>query len=116
MAIPKIMHFIWIGTASIPPDRLNVITEWQARYPEFEIYFWIDKLGTERDAPGVLEQETNILIASGIKGKNIKDVYEIKDKKSISIIRYEIDRLRPNYGAASDLIRYEVLHKYGGYI
>jgi mannosyltransferase OCH1-like enzyme len=29
-------------------------------------------------------------------------------------VRYEIDRLRPNYGASSDLLRYLILYSFGG--
>lgn len=40
---------------------------------------------------------------------------EITDEKMISAaVRYEIDRLQPNYGAASDLLRYAILTHFGG--
>lgn len=42
----------------------------------------------------------------------IKDI--TKEKMVSSNIRYEIDKIDPNYGASSDLLRYKILHTYGG--
>lgn len=44
------------------------------------------------------------IIVKDIQEENMRDEY----------VRYEIDRLDPNYGSSSDLLRYNILHKYGG--
>jgi hypothetical protein len=120
MPIPKIMHFIWVGK-TIPDDRLHVIQQWHAQYPDFEIYIWTDPSGTDKSfGSAIREEQQEKLRTAGISQEKlkIKDIIEIASDeraiRSMRIIRYEIDRLRPNYGAASDLIRYEALYKYGG--
>ncbi len=115
MPIPKIMHFIWIGVNPISDDRLRVIRDWYDGYNEnFKICFWIDKQGTTRDSgENILNQQKARLREIGIRYiRNIRE--DMVGADSWEIIRYEIDRLRPNYGAASDLMRYEILYKYGG--
>lgn len=42
----------------------------------------------------------------------LKDIEE--EKVTTPCIRYEIDRLTPNYGASSDMLRYQILWKFGG--
>ena len=116
MSIPKIMHFIWVGGV-IPTDRLEEIKRWRNQYPDFKIVLWTDPEATGRDfGKEAVEDQFRKIQEAGIKDIEIKKISDLLEGNTASseIIRYEIDRLHPNYGAASDLIRYEALHKYGG--
>ena len=117
MTTPKIVHFVWVGSMkTIPKARLKLVERWIAflKSKGFKYYFWIDPLGTNQEQPEMLPKQEVMLTQAGIEKEAIKDIAEIKNEISMQIIRYEIDKLRPNYGTASDLIRYEILKKYGG--
>ena len=37
MAIPKIIHYVWVGKAPLPEDDLRYIEGWQKLNPDFKI-------------------------------------------------------------------------------
>ena len=43
MAIPKIIHYVWCGTAPLPEDDLRYIEGWQKLNPDFKIKRWTEK-------------------------------------------------------------------------
>ena len=43
MAIPKKIHYIWVGTAPIPKQDKKYIEQWQKLHPDFEIRCWTEK-------------------------------------------------------------------------
>lgn len=113
MAIPKVMHFIWLGTRPIPDRDVETIRRWCELNPDFTIRFWVDSVGTRHDIIDNYAQERYFKIYMEQGQFFFHDVS--KDPGVICPeIRYEIDRFRPNYGAASDLMRYFILAKYGG--
>lgn len=110
MPIPKIIHFIWAGGEKLlPEENAKRIKAWAAKNSDFETYLWIDKMTTPKEK---LEEyywrycfnETPKIILKDISEEAISDEYS----------RYHIDKLEPNYGASSDLLRYNILKKYGG--
>ena len=121
LAIPKQVHFIWLGNLPIPSARGAVIKAWIDRLKPlgFEFYFWVDKEGTPAS---VLSAQKKYLLSSVSGDLHIVDVETLKNiaqkNRKLSdyweIFRYENDRLRANYGAASDLLRYLILYLYGG--
>lgn len=110
MPVPKNLHFIWVGLKILPDQNIDRIRKWMNLNPGLKFTLWVDKQGTERE---LLSQYTEIF-ASELKNQQltIKDITE--ENVSSDAIRYEIDRMRPNYGAASDLLRYNILPKFGG--
>lgn len=131
MNIPKIIHFIWAGgTRYMPPiPNIEIVNKWRTANPDFNIYIWIDKGNRESYKKQVKHYAEEFY--EHCKGEKpdfddteacekylkenkifLKDITEeaVIDK----YIRYEIDRLRPNYGASSDLLRYRILYKFGG--
>lgn len=43
MAIPKIIHYVWVGTAPIPEQDQKYIAGWQKLNPDFKIKRWSEK-------------------------------------------------------------------------
>ena len=43
MAIPKLIHFVWVGTAKIPDEDQRYIDGWQKLNPDFKIRHWTEK-------------------------------------------------------------------------
>lgn len=125
MNIPKIIHFIWAGgTRRIPNANLENVKAWAACNPAFEIYLWIDSKNASPEEIELTKQyyREKLDLKEKQEGKlKFKDIEE--EKSSLAdeegrivneYIRYEIDRLRPNYGASSDLLRYKILYEFGG--
>lgn len=125
-AIPKIIHFIWAGgTRYMPVKNMEVVKQWKEANPEFAVYIWIDD--KENDVIFLQQvehyaqffSEDDTLNGIDACSEYLKDhKIELKDITEESVVdkysRYEIDRLRPNYGASSDLLRYSILYKFGG--
>ena len=43
MAIPKKIHYVWVGTAPIPKQDQKYIKQWQKLHPDYEIKRWTEK-------------------------------------------------------------------------
>lgn len=121
MKIAEIMHFIWAGQKRLMPDAsVMTVLRWHVANPDFQVFIWVDK----KTAPGYwfdyymkrLKIVANYcFIGDVVKLDKIvfKDIEE--EEISTPLVRYEIDRLRPNFGASSDILRIRALYKYGGF-
>jgi hypothetical protein len=109
--IPKIIHFVWVGNEPLPDKYAENIRTWASQNPNFNIILWVDKKGSPPEVAQAYK-EGSIGLPRTSKRFQIKDISE--QGISDDFIRYEIDKLRPNYGAASDLIRYKALYEHGG--
>lgn len=121
-AIPKMIHFFWAGGAKpMPETNIECVAAWAEKNPEFRTIIWVDTKTTPSSVfKNYLENEP----PKGIKGTNIV----LADVNSNGLIPEEtenditfkspqrllINALRPNYGGSSDILRYLVLHKFGG--
>lgn len=118
MRIPKIFNFNWAGGSKLMPDaNLQIILKWMERHPNFQVYFWIDKETQPLDLVSYYRQQFSALAAKEKLNVDLekivfKDITE--DKIVTPHVRYEIDRLLPNYGSSSDDLRPDILKKYGG--
>jgi hypothetical protein len=115
--MPKYIHFAWVGVYEMPEENLMRVLQWQQVNPSFDVWLWVDKVGTEEETWQAYDarfQKAKELLGcpADLKIPCVKCI----EKEAISdiFIRYEIGRSQPNYGAASDLIRYKVLYEYGG--
>ncbi|MCB1828155.1 MAG: hypothetical protein KDH94_06975, partial [Coxiellaceae bacterium] len=106
------IHFIWFG-AAMHAKAVDTVKQWRAfldavqkaHDTKFEISIWVDKVGSSPEAIKQMEQEF-----AGIA--TLRDVTELGF--SDDIVRYQIDRLRPNYAASSDVVRFRILKKERG--
>ena len=130
MRIPKIINFIWAGGDNpMPPEYIDTVIAWKNANPNFEVCVWLDQTSCSSATSWELLQMSHARLRdAGIVFKDIEapprrikpgllaffcrrtEPVEITDE----YIRYELDRLRSNYGASSDLLRYKILYEYGG--
>jgi hypothetical protein len=118
MSIPKQLHLIWVGGKPLPPKYAAHIQQWVTRNPDFQICLWQDRVGTAAEALSATVHHLEQLDLTVSHNAEDKPQVLIKDITEAGVVsdmaRYEIDRMRPNYGAASDILRYRILHMYGG--
>ncbi len=129
--IPPLLHFIWAGGNNLmTKEGIDLVSEWIKQnhtVEKFQAWLWVDnKTATKSlvtdykklfgqnevivlDKP---ENTTSILTETG-PCLTLKDIRE--HKLSDEYVTYEIEKLRPNYGSSSDLLRYNILFQYGGF-
>lgn len=111
--IPRIIHFIWAGGAKIMPvTGLTNVIAWAKANPDFAVKIWIDS----KTDPECIAKYQDAFTSLGGMPPNIifNDIAEPGKTISSDEIRYEIDHLCPNYGASSDMLRYNILFEEGG--
>lgn len=131
--IPPLMHFIWAGGRSIMNAAgMEIISEWIKYNKDIEdlkVYIWVDKETGNKNLVTEYKKmfaKFNVTVFDGEEDVNLKNVQtggyvilkDIRDKEidlKNEYVKYEIEKLRPNYGASSDLLRYEILYEYGGF-
>ena len=88
--VPKLLHFIWIG--SIVPDKyVNNLNTYVNNNPDYKIVLWVDR-------------NYNFSI-EGIHISNISTL-DVINKHELNMV--------DNYGAKADILRLEILYEYGG--
>ena len=105
---------------------MKVISQWTEGNSGFTVNIWVDSKTAGRSF-GELEDEyrkmfksegVDVISASEVedyKGENAPIVIQDIDKVSREgPVAFEIDQLRPNYGASSDMLRYYILYIHGG--
>lgn len=133
--LPCWLHFIWAGGQKIMiPESRKAVIKWAKANPSFKVIVWIDLVTTPENA---LRRYFGDLLSGrdGVVNICLKDIttwLEIRNDEdltncimnmtevekhielAIPLVRYEIDRLDPNYGSSSDLLRYLILFYFGG--
>jgi len=90
--IPKIIHFIWIGPKSFPPESVANVRSWIEKHPDWIVKFWTDK---ERPPPCKGMQLCRV---DKHPMPNVKEIYDKSD----------------NWGEKSDIFRIEIVLQEGG--
>jgi len=138
--IPHCIHFIWAGGSKLmpSPSRSSVIA-WATENPTLTVYVWIDLLTTPVNLlknyyksslePNFLANDNiqlrDITTAQVLNYNNLEQwdsCVSLARQTFVSnesvlaspFVRYEIDRLRSNYGSSSDCLRYRILYTFGG--
>lgn len=91
-AIPKKIHFIWVGPNSFPKNSIENIKSWKEHHKDYEIYLWTDR---NRSLPEDLVTQVNI---DSFQWTKLEKLFH--DTK--------------NYAEKADLLRYEILYQIGG--
>ena len=110
--VPRLIHFIWAGgTRIMPGESFRVVCDW-ARVNAgdgFRVIVWID-----RASHALAEATYRVVFGERMAGLPI-EFWDITEHGVVSAsVRYEIDKLWPNYGSSSDLLRYAILARFGG--
>lgn len=125
--LPKIIHFVWAGgIKQMPVVNQERIMAWIREHRDFKVYIWVDyktaignseeqkKLGVLEHFQQITKQATNLEIKDVNEDLFLRFQQSDEIDKVSKFFNYEINRLRPNYGASSDILRYSVLYNYGG--
>ena len=94
ISIPKIIHFIWIGS-KIPVKYILSVKSCQQINPSWEIWLWIDDHNSN----------SNNFDDDTVKLKHVNDL-ELIAKDSYDFIQ--------NYGFKADILRMEIVNAFGG--
>lgn len=127
--VPKVIYFVWAGgVAPLPPIGAEIMSSWAKSCPNCEIHLLVDETTTGKSLEKLVEDykvifkthQVDILVKnSGVRihGGNAPIILKDIKREGLrdELVAYEIEQLIPNYGAASDLIRYEVLSRGGCY-
>lgn len=103
--VPSILHFYWAGR-KIPPGKLDILDQWASRASnsDWKIWVWHDGAVSEARDSGQLSNKITVMkITSAAIDPRLRAQYE-------SLIKPP----NPVYPAASDLVRYSILLRYGG--
>ncbi len=135
LEVPKIIHLIWAGGEKfLPTTYINSMLLWQAKNPAWEINLWVDESSSGTDIlatyPKIFEgtakklqlksssEKINLLQIKmvDIEGVDANITFNNDENWKIAnkFVRYELDRIRSNYGTSSDLLRYRLLYQFGG--
>lgn len=91
-AIPKMLHFIWLGPKPFPEASIANVKGWIDRHPGWKIKFWTD-LG--HVAP---DDRMEVNVFEGFPLQELKECYYRSD----------------NFGERSEILRYAILLSEGG--
>src|SRR3990167_8099990 len=91
-AVPRMIHFIWLGPKEFPPDFRVNMAGWQACHPDWEVKLWSDRI-----RQGIPEGVHCHQVPPSLVGE-FRPLLEESD----------------NYGERSDLLRLIILEKEGG--
>lgn len=117
-----IIHFIWAGGVKpMPEESLARVKKWKLLNPEAEIWLWVDSESLPKAVKDYYESialpEGGALVLQDIRNLvPMINAYKVDGaefnlvlKKVFTLAVYEFKRLRINYGASSDLLRYLIL-------
>ena len=97
----------------MPKKNMQTIIEWARINPSFAISIWVDNLIMPNYSEH-LQTWAEIFSSEKLAPNQIlfKEIEE--GEPASAAIRYELSRLRTNYGKSSDLIRYQKIFLHGG--
>ncbi|MBD3272799.1 hypothetical protein GF385_00410 [Candidatus Dependentiae bacterium] len=85
LRIPKIIHQIWLGPNKFPDDYNYFINSFKKKHPDWEYIFW-----------------------------NEDKIKKIFKQGFLNQYLFNLAYKREKYAKASDILRYEILYKFGG--
>ena len=107
-SVPKIAHFIWIGSDFTNIEFRSNVEKWHTNRPELQIILWTD----QRD---MTKETKEWCTRFNIKLVHIDDVFSGEYSMECDReYRLERGKIPPNWGAATDILRYNILYKFGG--
>lgn len=106
--IPKKLHFVWMGK-KLPQEYLNNIRSFVSRNPDYEANLWIDKQNSFENPNSI--QDVGSL---PIKIRKLDDAIAHLPKELKVTFEKERSGVFPNFAAASDIVRVQILIDEGG--
>ena len=108
LCVPQIIHFIWLGSP-IPDKYLANIGAISALNPEYQVTIWLDDqsragAGAIRE-PRCKVRHVDQILQHAVASEDARSIYRTAVSKS---------GFRPNFAAASDILRLLILLSEGG--
>lgn len=109
LKIPKIFHYIWFGSP-VPEEYARFRESWWYHHPDWTFIFWTDRTQTgDYDRSLKTTAEIKQALHNPIPGKRY-----LIDIKNLKLINQDFFDMAPNYGEQSDIIKWEVVYRFGG--
>lgn len=106
--IPRIMHHIWLGDP-LSDEFRQLRTTWFAHHPDWTFILWTDRI----------ENDEKAIVVDSFEA--LDEVLEQGSAKRIIVLVKGLDfdnkphfDASPNYGQRSDILKWEVVYRYGG--
>lgn len=109
--LPKNLHYFWAGQ-DIPPKLMDTMANNAAQAPGYKSILHVDA-----DTPAIFQQIKQKLEskAPGLEVRNLHEDDVFKQLKSEEMYDYFRQGQGKNLAAASDVARYPIINKYGGF-
>ena len=128
-AIPKQLHFIWVGTRVMPDANLTNVIAWLQNNKDCTVNLWVDHPVYSRAQliEKYIEAIRRVCTQSQLSSQEIDSIIkkitfqnpnDLLNKPEYANAKkyftHEQEKIRPNYGSASDILRYILLYEHGG--
>lgn len=110
-AIPKILHFIWLGKSPLPEQSRQNFSYFAKTIRKFggDAVLWIDQVNTDPEFQYWLKESSILLM-------NVESFFYGRESMStFCYFKAALAKIPSNFGEASDLLRYEIIDRFGGY-
>lgn len=91
--IPSTIHIVWVGSKEFPLESCSKMQSWKQHHPNWKFIFWTDRLN--RNFP--------------IQDAEVRTIQDYTWEYSAKLLAETT-----NPGEKSDLLRYEILYRWGG--
>lgn len=106
--IPNIIHCIWLGS-KLPEKYVDFYQSWKDFHPGWRFVFWTDSIENYDQGARVRTfDELHKKLADG------KEQFFVVDTRDINFENKVFFDASPNYGERSDILKWEVVYRFGG--
>lgn len=105
--LPQIAHIIWLGS-QVPIHYLNNIVSAHHEFSNLEFILWTDQESVSEEVAKKLKGKVKCINVY----KSLPNQFWIEGLKEAFL--HETHKIRPCYGAASDILRFLLLYHFGG--
>ena len=106
--VPLIIHHIWLGSA-LPAHYAQLRDSWRKHNPEWIFVLWTDTSANYEQGLSVSATDFEHWIPCAAAGQQF--VVDVASLPFQNKVFYEATR---NYGERADILRYEILYRFGG--
>lgn len=112
LKIPKIFHYVWFGK-KLPAEYLPFLQTWKDYHPDWTFIYWVDN-PENYDLGTVLPEHTFEHLAYDLRLNALPSNHIVMDVKNLNFDNKAFFDEATNYGEKSDIIKWEVVYRFGG--